>query len=176
MNGTKELKTERLVLRRHRMEDAEILYRNFGQDPAMYEYSGWNPYASQEMAEETVRRFLESYADPSFYGWAIEKDGRLIGTIGAYDYDPVLCTIETGFSIERASWRHGYASEALTCVLHYLTEEENIRTVTAWCADDNTGSEKTLRKAGMILTDIEPGTLVIGDRTFDKKNFVYTAA
>ncbi len=55
-HGTTELKTERLTLRRYRPDDAEALYRYLGTDPAMYQYSGWNPYATLEMAQETVRR------------------------------------------------------------------------------------------------------------------------
>lgn len=39
------------------------------------------------MAEETVQRLINSYNNTSFYGWAIECKGKLIGTIGAYDYD-----------------------------------------------------------------------------------------
>ena len=62
-HGTTELKTERLTLRRYRPDDAEALYRYLGTDPAMYQYSGWNPYATPEMAKETVNRFIDSYDD-----------------------------------------------------------------------------------------------------------------
>ena len=93
--GTIQLKTERLILRRHCPEDAEILYQNFGTDPEMFKYSGWNPYATKEMAEETVREFIDSYQDEHFYGWAVEHEGRLIGTVGAYDFDPETGSIES---------------------------------------------------------------------------------
>jgi len=52
MQGTKEIRTERLYLRRYKPEDAEILYQKIGTDPVMVRYSGWNPYASLEMARE----------------------------------------------------------------------------------------------------------------------------
>ena len=72
MAGTISLQTPRLLLRRHVPEDAGVLYKNFGTDAAMIRYSGWNPYATQEQARETVQRFIDSYVDPRFYGWAIE--------------------------------------------------------------------------------------------------------
>lgn len=87
MTGTTRIETKRLLLRPHVMEDTEYLYRHFGTDERMYAYSGWNPYATREMARETVRHFIGSYADPSFFGWAIEAGQGIIGTIGAYDYD-----------------------------------------------------------------------------------------
>lgn len=169
--GTIPIKTGRLLLRRHREEDADVLYENFGQDPKMFEYSGWNPYATKEMAEETVRRFLDSYGDLHFYGWAVEHDGRMIGTIGAYDFDPASRSIEVGCSIEGPSWGKGFAGEALTAALDYLTKQEGIRTVKAWCAAGNIGSRRIMEKAGMQLTSTEEGALEIGGKRYDKLNY-----
>lgn len=107
MTGTSEFTTERLVMRRYHMDDSLILYKKFGCDPQMYKYSGWNPYASYDMACSTVQKFIESYKLPDFYGWAIEHEGQLIGTIGAYEYDPKRNCIEIGLSIERDSWGKG---------------------------------------------------------------------
>ena len=173
MSGTTEMTTQRLLLRRHVVEDAAPLHENFGQDKAIYEYSGWNPYATPEAAEEAVARFIESYDDPHFYGWAIEHDGRLVGTIGAYDFDDASNTIEIGMSIERASWGKGFATEALAAVLRYLTHDEGIATVTAWCASNNIGSARALEKVGMTLVATEPGALQIGDSTHDKLCYEY---
>jgi len=173
MTGTVELKTKRLTLRRHRIEDAEVLYSSFGCDPKMYEYSGWNPYQTLEMAKDSINRFMASYKDPDFYGWAIEFESRLVGTIGAYDYDPSLNQLEIGLSIERPSWGKGFATEALSCVLDYLTVNEKISVVTAWCASDNVGSMKALQKAGMKQTGIEKGSLEISGKSYDKLLFSY---
>ena len=82
MTGTIELHTPRLLLRRHTAGDAEILHRVFGLDEAMYWYSGWNPYATAQLAEQTVQEFIGSYTHQNFYGWAIEQDGQLVGTVG----------------------------------------------------------------------------------------------
>ena len=173
MSGTIRLETPRLVLRRHILGDAEVLHRDFGTDPKMFEYSGWNPYATEQMAEETVRRFMASYDDERFYGWAVEHDGRMIGTVGAYDYDPETGSIEIGCSIERKSWSNGFATEAVTKVLEYLTQQEGIRCVKAWCASDNVGSAKIMEKAGMHRTSVEAGALEIDGQKYDKWNYEY---
>ena len=122
-----------------------------------------------------MRRFIGSYADPRFYGWAIEREGCLMGTIGAYDYDPEKNQIEVGFSIARASWGHGYAAEALRAVLAYLTGQEGIAHVTAWCASDNTASRRTLEKTGMRLSGIDAGGLSVGEKQYDKLNYIFDA-
>ena len=69
VHGTAELWTERMTLRRYCPEDAEPLYRRLGSDPEMYRYSGWNPYATPEMARETVDRFIAGYQDEHTYSW-----------------------------------------------------------------------------------------------------------
>ncbi len=173
MNGTNEFATERLLLRRYRPDDARILYEKFGCDPKMYEYSGWNPYASYYMARETVLRFIESYERTDFYGWAIEREGLLIGTIGAYDYDPERNCIEVGISIDPNFGGNGYATEALIGVIGYLTGHEGISVITAWCASDNTGSMKAMQKAGMKQTATEENSLEVNGITYDKLIFTY---
>lgn len=170
-HGTVELRTERMILRRYHPEDAPELYKEFGTDTEMYRYSGWNPYATPEMAQDTVRGFIENYNDDHFYGWAMESDDVLLGTIGAYDYKDDR--IEVGFSIARAYWGQGYATEALKAVLEYLTDHEGISCVTAWCASENTGSKRTLEKAGMSLVKTEKGGLSVGNRVYDKLTYDY---
>ena len=68
MSGTVRIETKRLVLRQHVIEDADYLYTHFGTDENMFRYSGWNPYATPEMARETVQHYIESYVDDFFFG------------------------------------------------------------------------------------------------------------
>ena len=171
VHGTAELRTERLILRRLRPEDAEPLHRYFGADPAMVRYSGWNPYETEEMAQETVRKMIDGYDDIHFYAWAMETDDVLFGTIGAYDHKDDR--IEVGFSIVRACRGRGYATEALKAVLAYLTENEDISCVTAWCASENIGSKRVLEKAGMRLIRTEKDGLAVEGRVYDKLLYEY---
>ncbi len=172
-HGTTTLTTPRLTLRRYIPADAPILYKDFGLDPEMSRYSGWNPYATPEMAEETVKDIIGSYAEGRSYSWAIEHEGKLIGTVGAYDYDPEANSAELGISIDRTCWGQGFAGEVLTAVVRYLTENEGIGRVAAWCASDNIGSARAMEKAGMQRIRIEKGGLEVGDAVFDKLIYEY---
>ena len=125
------------------------------------------------MAEGTVREFIESYNDPHFYGWIIESEGVPAGTIGAYDYEDD--SIEVGFCVDGDFRGHGFAGEALKTVIRYLTENEGIGNVTAWCASDNIASARTLEKAGMKSVGTTPGGLKVGDAVYDRTDYVYEA-
>ena len=171
VHGTVELWTESMILRRYRPEDAEPLYRYLGTDAAMYAYSGWNPYANLEMAEETVRRFIDSYEDDHVYSWVMDVDDVVVGTIGAYDYKDDQ--IEVGFSVVKSWQGRGLATAALTKVLEYLTENEGITCVTAWCAAENTGSKRVLEKSGMKLINTVKDDIAVGDKVFDRLMYEY---
>ena len=171
VHGTVELWTERLILRRYRPEDAEPLHQRLGTDPTMTQYSGWNPYATLETAQETVRRFIAGYDDEKSYSWVMDIEDVVVGTIGAYDYQDDR--IEVGFSIVRGWQGRGLATEALRKVLEYLTENEGIHCVTAWCASENIGSRRVLEKAGMRLVRTEKEGLTVGDRVYDKLTYEY---
>ena len=171
VHGTVEIWTEQIILRRYRPEDAEPLHQYLGTDPAVALYSGWNPFATLEMAEESVRRFIAGYEDEHSYSWVMDIEDVVVGTIGAYDYQDDR--IEVGFSIVRA-WRgRGLATEALKKVLAYLTENEGIPCVTAWCTSENTASRRVLEKAGMHLVRTEKDGLTVGDRVYDKLIYEY---
>ena len=171
VHGTVELWTDRMILRRYRPEDADALYQYLGTDPAMYQYSGWNPYATLEMARETVQSFIHSYDDVHTYSWVMDIDGVIVGTIGAYDYKDDQ--IEVGFSVVRDWQGRGLATAALRKVLEYLTKNEGISCVTAWCAAENVGSQRTLEKSGMRLISEEKGGLKVSGRVYDKLIYEY---
>ena len=171
VHGFVELRTERMILRRYRSEDADDLYRHLGADPAMYQYTGWNPYETLEMAQETVRKYIDGYDDKHQYSWVMDIEDVLVGTIGAYDYKDDH--IEVGFSVVQGWQGRGLATEALKKVLEYLTENEKIPCVTAWCAADNIGSQMVLEQAGMQLTHTEKDELMVGDKEYDKLTYEF---
>ena len=171
VHGTVDLWTGRMILRRYRPEDADSLYQYLGTDPSMYAYSGWNPYATLEMAQETVRGFIASYDDEHVYSWIMDIDDAIVGTIGAYDYKDDQ--IEVGFSVVKDWQGRGLATAALKKVLEYLTENEGISCVTAWCAAENIGSQKVLEKAGMKFLCTEKNALTVGDSVYDKLTYEY---
>ncbi len=171
VHGCVELRTERLILRRYRPEDADDLYHYLGTDPAMYEYSGWNPYATLKLAKETVHRFIDCYKDEHTYSWVMDIDDVIVGTIGAYDYKDDH--IEIGFSVVKGWQGRGLATEALKKVLEYLTENEGISCVTAWCAAENIGSRRVLEKTGMKLVGAEKDGLAVEGRVYDKLTYEY---
>ena len=118
-----------------------------------------------------MRGFIQSYDDDHSYPWVMDVEDIVVGTIGAYDYTG--SRIEVGFSVDRNWQGRGFATEAVKKVLEYLTENEGIPCVTAWCAEENTGSRRVLEKSGMRLVRTEKDGLTVGDRVYTKRIYEY---
>ena len=132
---------------------------------------GWNPYATLEMARETVQGFIDRYEEEHLYSWVMDIDDVIAGTIGAYDSNDDQ--IEVGFSVVKGWQGRGLATAALKRVLEYLTKNEGIRCVSAWCAAENIGSQRVLEKAGMKLVSKEKDGLKVGDSVYDRLIYQY---
>lgn len=168
MRTSREIKTERLLLRPHVMEDAEALHRLFGTDPEMTAYTGWNPYATVEQAREMLAEVIRGQEEKEHaYGWAVTCGSEIVGIVSAYDYDPMTQSAELGLSIAREHWGKGYGTEALTAMLDCLAGD-GLRSVTAWCADGNIGSKTVMEKAGMQFVRAEKDALTVDGNRFDK--------
>lgn len=142
----------------------------------MWRYSGWNPFATEELATESLREALAAYEDPHFYAWIAEHDGAVVGTVSAYDYQSESKSAELGISVAHSFWHQGFAGEALLRMVAYLMDEERLASVSAWCAEDNVASRKALEHAGLTLRSTDPGGLEVDGHLYNRQNFLLTAA
>lgn len=142
------LTTKTLTLRKERMEDAEILYHALGCDSEITKYTGWNPYSTPASAREKVAEDISNYKKEGCYAWIVQYGEEVVGTIGAYDYEPDISSIEIGYSIFRSAWGNGFATEAVSEVIRFLFENKKINRVHAWCHSENIASSKVLEKVG----------------------------
>jgi ribosomal-protein-alanine N-acetyltransferase len=144
------IETERLVLRKLRVEDAEDMFE-YGQDPEIAFRGMWSPLGSLEESRADIAEAIESYAAGSLIGWAIEHraDRKMIGRIGLGPYSRLNHRAEIGYAMHRAYWGLGLATEAVRGVLGFAFQEMGLNRVQAIVLPDNIGSIRVLEKAGM---------------------------
>lgn len=117
-----DIETERLALRRHKLEDFEV-YASIWGDPAVTRYIGGTPL-SREAAWVRFLRHGGHWALMGYGFWAIEEksSGRLIGESGFLEARRELTpsiegTPEIGWMLSPAAQGKGYAAEALVAIL-----------------------------------------------------------
>ncbi len=148
--GTSTINTERLQLRRFRIEDVQAVYENYGSDPKVNTYISFAPCATLEGAQGFIAMHMEQYEkDPSFYGWAITLDDTVIGSIGLFNVDEDSEQCELGYSLGSRWWGAGYGSEAAKAVLKYGFEQVEAHRIYASHHIDNQASGRVLAKIGM---------------------------
>lgn len=113
------------MLRRLKIEDAAAIYHNWASDPEVTKYLTWPAYTSVDDAEKTLREWIFTYQNSSFYQWAIvPKDlNEPIGSISVVDMDEKTEMVEIGYCIGRKWWHQGIIAEALKAVIDFLFDE-----------------------------------------------------
>jgi RimJ/RimL family protein N-acetyltransferase len=149
------LVTERLLLRRSRPEDAELIsaYRS---DPEVHRYQGWertDPQGVRTEIEEMTGR-----APGEAGGWvqlSVEEreSGRLVGDVGLSPADGEPGVIKVGYTMSPAFQGRGYATEAVGALIGYALDALGFEIVRAYASAENVASIRVAEKVGMKLME-----------------------
>jgi RimJ/RimL family protein N-acetyltransferase len=118
-----ELTTARLLLRPLQTGDAEDLY-NYRSDRNINRYQGWIPESLEE-----AERFIMERVSPvinvngTWFQFAVvlKATGKIIGDIGLHFFDNENRQVELGCTLAGYYQGKGYAAEALSQVISYLS-------------------------------------------------------
>lgn len=144
------LQTPRLTLRRAAMRDAEDIYA-YSRDPDVARHVLWDAHRSIFDSRAYLRFLLRQYREgkPASYCIVLKETGHVIGTIGFMSYNQENSTVEVGYSLSKAHWNRGYATEALRALLKLAFHDMRLHRVEAQHEVDNPASGAVMRKCGM---------------------------
>lgn len=161
--GTKMLETDRLILRRYEIEDAEAMYRNWASDQEVVKYLTWPVHSSVEVTQRIIQDWIGNYSDEKVYHWAIvlkENGPKPIGDISVVKINEEVNMAEIGYCIGRNWWKQGITSEALQTVIDFLFDEVDVNRIQARHDTENPNSGKVMKHCGMKYE----GTLRCSDK------------
>ncbi|MGG7144072.1 GNAT family N-acetyltransferase [Clostridium nigeriense] len=150
--GTKTIETERLILRKFKIEDAEAMYKNWVSDEEVTKFLTWPPHSSVEVTKTILKDWVDNYKEDDFYQWAIilkENGDEPIGSISVVDKNEKANMVHIGYCIGRKWWNTGVTSEALKALINYLIKEVGVNRVEARHDPNNPNSGKVMMKCGM---------------------------
>jgi ribosomal-protein-alanine N-acetyltransferase len=142
------LETRRLRLRLPLMADAQAIFEEYAQDPAVTKYLTWRPHKEIGETYDYLRRCLAGWDSASAFTWVLtrKEDGELLGMveirIGEYKAD-------LGYVLARSHWGHGFMPEAVGALVDLAMSSDGIFRVWAVCDIDNAASARVLEKVGM---------------------------
>lgn len=143
------LETHRLRLRRLR-EDDLAPFQAYRSDEQVGRWQGWSP-----MDTEAARTFLREMHEAPWcprdewfqLALADRATDRLLGDMGLHLSEDGA-TVDIGFTLARAAWGQGLASEAVHALLPQLFKHTPARRVRAMADVRNTASVKLLERCG----------------------------
>ena len=148
---TKTIETERLILRKFHLDDAEDTYRNYCGDPLVTKYLTWTTYTGPQEAVDRMHFMQEQYQKGQAWDWAIELKelGQVIGSIGPVKKRDDIDMVHIGYCIGSRWWHQGIMTEAFSAVIDYLFSECGVNRIEALHDPNNPHSGAVMRKCGL---------------------------
>lgn len=152
------LETERLLLRLPRPEDAKALVEAIA-DPETMRYIGDGRTGDLSAAERTIARWRKSWDESGFGHMVAERrdDGRFVGRAGFLLWNPETWEpamhgeTEIGWTIVRALWGRGYATEAALALRDWAIAERGLTRLISLIQVGNVASVRVAAKIGETL-------------------------
>jgi RimJ/RimL family protein N-acetyltransferase len=144
--------TERLELRRFRLEDLDGLAQVFAH-PEVWQYPHGRAFTRDETAT-FLQHQVDQYEARGFGCWnAIERaSGRIVGYVGVSvpTFLPeILPAVEVGWRFEPSVWGRGYASEGATAALDESFTTLGLEEVCSLPQSDNLASVRVAERLGL---------------------------
>ncbi|KIF03891.1 GNAT family acetyltransferase [Streptomyces sp. RSD-27] len=147
------LKTDRLVLRAFRPDDADLLLALDSDPEVMRFINGGRPTSLETIRTRVLPRLLHVYDcwDTQAY-WAAYEEAA--GTfLGWFEFRPLdedsPAVVELGYRLNRAAWGRGFATEGARALLDKGFTELGVERVTANTMAVNTASRRVMEKSGL---------------------------
>lgn len=157
------LHTERLLIRDHKKDDFEGLYRLLTDEKAMYfledlrARSSEDVQANLEVAMGEAKK-PEGERECYFFAITLKTSSDISGESGSYVGEigytikartPRGKLVEMGYFILPEFWNQGIVTEAVDRVLTFAFEENGVWKIELGCNKGNRGSERVMIKSGM---------------------------
>ena len=142
------LKTERLTLRKITTDDLNDVYE-YSKDPVLTQYLLWYPHPDREYTAKYLSYLKKQYAKGEFFDWALEYEGKMIGTCGFSSFDLENDAAEVGYVINTRFRGKGLATEGMREVLKFGFETLKLNRIYARIMTPNERSISVAERLSM---------------------------
>jgi len=147
------LYTTRLTLRKLAMSDVDDFFE-YSSDPDVTRYTLWETHRSLQQAQTHLAEYVRDYDYGCMPTWGIvfTETQKLIGTCGFHHISAYAQQAEIGYTLSKAYWGQGLATEAIRTVLDFAFKKALLQRVTARITPDDIASARVLQKLGFRLS------------------------
>ena len=164
--GSKQLETERLILKPQTMEEQHYLWSVL-MLPEVNKYYLTVPRKFRDKLldwskqEEYYRRDMEHANDPDVFRWSVflKDTNKCIGRVSCHDISHEGYDIDSpnvrgvGWYIDPEYKGQGYGTEAAKAMIDYMFNECEVEEIQTGAAIQNPGSWRIMEKLGFVRQD-----------------------
>ena len=151
-NTFPKLKSERLIFRAYKLNDAEVLLK-IRSHVAVSKYMDTTIPKSIEDIEKRIKGYHKAFYQHRGITWAIiEKNSqKLIGDFGIWRIDKQNSRGDIGYVLHPDYWSKGYMTETLDTLIRFGFRDLNLHSYAANVNIENENSKALLSKFGFKL-------------------------
>lgn len=160
--GTRYIETERLILRRFELSDAQAMFDNWASDGEVTKYLTWPTHSDVSVTRRILMEWVPQYAKDDCYRWAIvlkENGSQPIGSIDVVRWYENGESPEIGYCMGKRWWHRGIMTEALGAVIDFLFDQVELQRIEARHDTNNPHSGGVMRKCGMTFAGVRERSL-----------------
>jgi ribosomal-protein-alanine N-acetyltransferase len=149
--GTKNIETNRLLLRAFRFTDDEDMLQYWISDPEIQSMYCEPVYTTKNEVNVLLNKYISSYQSEDYYRWAvIEKESQIcIGQIAFFLVDNKNHFCELEYCIGKKFQRKGYATEATRAVIDFGFRDVHFHKIQICHNLNNNASKRLIQKCGL---------------------------
>jgi RimJ/RimL family protein N-acetyltransferase len=150
MKPPEQISTERLLLRKPRMDDAPAVFDGWAKYPEVTRFLTWHPHQSIEQSASLMKRSIDGWDGNENFRYLLEikESGALAGMIELrLEKEPFKMSF--GYTGAYAQWGKGYMTEAVRACIDWAFQQPAICRVYATADVENIPSQRVLEKAGL---------------------------
>lgn len=170
------LETDRLIIRDHVESDISSLHKLLINEKAMYylpEIQTNNMDESKQNLYEAIKESKLENRTKYFFAIILKDTNEYIGEIGFTvlincEYGKI---VELGYFIKPIFWGRGVVTEAAKEVIKYAFDQADAIKIETGCIKDNIGSEKVMKKIGMIKEAELKKHVLLDSKLYDRVEY-----
>ncbi|NLO47872.1 MAG: GNAT family N-acetyltransferase [Clostridiales bacterium] len=164
--GTITLETERLILRRFTLDDAENVFQRWSNSAENSRFVMKSPHTSVTETKNLLRAYIRDYDKPDFYMWGIVYEGELIGYICGNEINEEIKSVCIGYCITKSCWNNGITTEATKALIDFFFSL-GFNRIFSYHNPLNPASGKVMQKCGMQFEGRIRGGSMLAGKIYD---------
>lgn len=171
------LKTDRLILRKARFDDLDLIFNNVWSDESLTKNMLWKVTTNYDDAVERMKRTIKFQSENYAYFVCLKESDEPIGFAGIYEKEPGVYE-DTGICIATKYQKKGYGKEVVSAFINLIFESLNGNLFYYGCHSTNECSRRLCLSLGFkhfksfsCIRDYDNYSYILDMYYFDKKMY-----